>query len=142
MSTVLANDLQPLPNEPWGRRMLRARKDVARLTSKQAAAIVSRVLPTDNATICRIERTSSLPRDRNRRLRAQILCLAYGVDPSYLGFQRSDLPDGWTYETVIEMLAAETPPTTGDSWTSESSPFAPVYALDRRRTHKHLGRVA
>jgi hypothetical protein len=86
-----------MPPEPWGRRLTRAREDVAGLTLDEAATLAGRWMLTSKATISRLEAQNELPighRSASRRQLAYVLCLAYRVDPADFGLGSSDLPPG------------------------------------------------
>lgn len=96
MSTIApeAGTLRQLPPEPWGRKMRRAREQVADLTLGEAAELASRFTLTDASTISRLESMTEPPtgaRSKSQRQRAYILCLAYEVDPASLGLGPDDL---------------------------------------------------
>lgn len=86
-----------IPPEPWGRRLGRARWDLAHLTLSQAAALAGHWMLTTDSTISRLEGSDDLPsgpRNRSRRQLAYILCMAYMVDPADFGLTPEDLPPG------------------------------------------------
>lgn len=90
----------PLPRrslvpEPWGRKLLRAREDMAGLRLQDAADLASRWMLTSTAAISRLEARTEAPgggRQQSQRQRAYILCLAYEVDPAELDLGPDDLP--------------------------------------------------
>lgn len=97
MRTNSNGEFFPIPPEPWGRRLERARTDVARLSLADAASIAGRLMLTSDATISRLEgldQAPSGPRSGSRRQLAFVLCLAYQVDPAEFGLTIDDLPPG------------------------------------------------
>lgn len=94
---IPAPHLQHMPPEPWGRRLLRAREDVAGYSMEQAVELVSTYMLTTKSTISRLEQQTEAPnghRAAGRRQLAYILCVAYGVDPADFGLTPDDLPPG------------------------------------------------
>lgn len=96
-STAQAPGLAHLGPEPWGRKMLRAREDVAQLSLDEAVELAGHYTLTSAATISRLEDLSVVPtgpRARRRRATAYVLCLAYRVDPAELELGPEDAPPG------------------------------------------------
>ena len=97
MTTRAQLPLRHLPPEPWGRRLTRAREDVAGLNLDEAATLAGHWMLTSKATISRLEQQPELPaghRSGSRRQLAYVLCLAYRVDPADFGLGPGDLPVG------------------------------------------------
>lgn len=89
--------LRRLPPEPWGRRLRRAREDVAGYTLAEAVGLAGRFVLVTDSTISRLEAMEvqpSGPRAGGRRQLAYILSVAYGVDPAEFGLSPDDLPPG------------------------------------------------
>lgn len=87
--------LRHLPPESWGKRLQRARMEVADLTVYTAAEHASHYWPTTHATVNRIEQLTDAP-DRwtagNRRALSYVLTRVYGVYPADWGLSRDDVP--------------------------------------------------
>ena len=97
MSIQTVEPLRHLPPEPWGRKMRRAREDVAGLSLAAAAELVSPYLFTSGSNISRMEQLDGVPsgaQSRSRRHLAVVLVLAYGMDPAEFGLDLDDLPTG------------------------------------------------
>jgi hypothetical protein len=97
MTSRTVDGFRPLPPEPWGRRMCRAREDVAGLTLKQAVELLGYLMPSSDSTISRLESFDVVPtgpRSRTMRQRAYLLCAVYDVDPTDLDLYPDDLPPG------------------------------------------------
>lgn len=89
---------RPVPPEPWGRRLGRAREQLAGMRLDDAAAAVSWWMPTTASTISRLEKLQVEPvgaRSGSRRALAFALCHVYGVDPAEFGVSVDDIPVGW-----------------------------------------------
>lgn len=101
MSTATTSPARQLGPEPWGRKLLRAREDIARLRLADAAELASTYMLTSTAAISRLESRHDMPtgsRSQSQRQRAYILCVAYGVDPAELGLSPEDLPPNMEIE--------------------------------------------
>lgn len=97
MSIAVDTALLQLPPEPWGRRLTRAREDVAGLTQSEALAIVGNYVATSDAMISRLESATERPTGQRTTRRLQLafaLCMIYGVDPAELDLSPNDLPPG------------------------------------------------
>ncbi len=90
----VAKHLVPLPPEPWGRRLKRAREDVAGLRLEDAARKVAYFHPISDATLCRLEARAEVPTTRSQLAASYIACLVYGVDPEDLDLNGDDVPPG------------------------------------------------
>jgi len=97
MSIQAAEAVRHLPPEPWGRRMKRAREDVAHLSLDKAAKLISPYVFTSASNISRMESLTEAPhraQSRSRRQLATVLVLSYGMDPAEFGLGDDDLPSG------------------------------------------------
>lgn len=88
------DDLPPLPPEPWGRRLKRAREDVAQVSLDAAASALSAYIFVSGPTLSRLESRTIAPIDRRQRGTAYLACVGYGVNPAELGLTAEDLPPG------------------------------------------------
>lgn len=93
-TTAKRSALSVLPPESFGRKMRRAREDVAELTLSEAAEGVNRWMVTSAATIGRLEQLEHPPGDRRRRQLAYTACVVYGIDPVQLGLSVEGIPAG------------------------------------------------
>lgn len=87
--------LRAMPPEPWGRKMRRAREDVAEMSLERAVAAAGDYLLTSTSTISRLESSTDVPTMARQRQLALVLCLAYDVDPAEFGLSPDDAPTGW-----------------------------------------------
>jgi hypothetical protein len=89
--------LRHMPPEPWGRRLSRAREDLADLNLDQAAALAGFWMRTTRSTVQRLETLQAVPtgpKSGSKRQLAYVLCLAYRVDPADFDLSPDDLPPG------------------------------------------------
>lgn len=94
---AVSHNLRHLPPEPWGRRLKRAREDIAGFNLNQAAAMAGYFVICSDSTISRLETLHEMPegpRGSRRRQLAYVLCLAYRIDPIDLGLDSNDTPPG------------------------------------------------
>lgn len=84
--------LKPIPPEPWGSRLRRAREDVAHLTGEQAVAHLGEYVSSSASTVSRLEHSPDVPHQRRTREKAILLCYVYGVDPHELDLNPEELP--------------------------------------------------
>lgn len=88
--------LRPLPPEPWGDQLRRARETapIGKVTHAKAAAWIEAITmrPIDGSTIGRIEGEQGVPADPGRRATAYLLCFLYEVDPIAMGLGPDDGP--------------------------------------------------
>lgn len=81
--------LRPLPPEPWGDKLRRARETApaGKITHARAATWIQAITmrPIDGSTIGRIEAEQGIPADPGRRRTAYLLCFLYEVDPAEFG---------------------------------------------------------
>lgn len=97
MSVQPESSPRRLPAEPWGRRLLRAREDVAGMRMEEAVDLLSRYMLITTSSISRLEKIPVVPtgpRQASRRQRAYMLCLCYGVDPADFDLGPNDIPPG------------------------------------------------
>lgn len=97
------NLLPSLPPEPFGRKLTRAREDVARLRLDQLASVISQWHPCNPATLSRLENDPAMMPNKN----PIIMCLAVvacGFDPQSFGLSWDDLPQAWDRDRVIDTL--------------------------------------
>lgn len=90
---MLHMELRPLPPEPWGRRLLRARVDMADLKTREVAQVLNTYVFTSQATISRLEGREHEPTNSGQRARAYLCAILYGVAPAEFGVTVDDLPD-------------------------------------------------
>lgn len=83
--------LRPLPPEPWGQRLHRARR-LQHLTQDEAAEHLANYLATTGATISRLESLEESPKSAKRRQLAWALCVSYGVSPDEMDLTDEDRP--------------------------------------------------
>lgn len=96
-----------LPPEPWGRKMRRAREDVAEWTLDEAAASIGRFYRVTGSTIARLEKLPEVPTDIRRRTLACVAVILYGLGPSEFGLEgERDLPIGLLRELVTPRRAS------------------------------------
>lgn len=99
MRAQIQPSTRQLPAEPWGRKMQRAREDVARLKGKEAAELISPYFFTSGATISRLEAMEEVPSPLDGKMRARrqlafVLLRAYRMDPTDFDLSDDDLPPG------------------------------------------------
>jgi hypothetical protein len=99
--------LQLLDTETWGERVARARKRT-KITYRDAAAIVSRVMPTSFTSLQRLEDLEETPTDAKRRMLAFCTLLVYGFDPRDFGLEASDAPPVLNLPEVRDLLIRST----------------------------------
>ena len=91
----------PMPPEPWGRKLGRARWDLNHYTIDDAVRLAGQYLLTSAGTVSRLEAMVDVPsgprQQRNRHL-AYVLCHAFRVDPAEFGLDDDDRPPGVTIE--------------------------------------------
>lgn len=105
MSVIENIPYKQMPPEPWGKRLGRARTQVAKMTLDDAVVAAGKYVRTTASTIARLEKCDVLPFGgvgRSRRELAAVLCLAYKVDPGEFGLGPDDYPP-----TVLTNVANE-----------------------------------
>jgi hypothetical protein len=83
---VRVGSLRPLPPEPWGRKMRRARES-AGLNMDETIAAMSRYHIVSTASISRLESQDhhQPPNSPPLRRTAYVACLVYGIEPESIG---------------------------------------------------------
>lgn len=111
--TQQALQLRPLPPEPWGFRLKRAR-ELQHFSQEHAAERLRDFYVTSEATISRMEALAEPPKTKKRRQLAWALLVSYGVDPTDLGLTIEDRPPMAVarsfFERVFEDLDEEANP--------------------------------
>src|SRR4051794_39219594 len=87
----MAQTLQTLDALTWGARGGVARGRAGR-TLREAADVVSRVIPVSSTTVRRLEDLTEVPAERRRRNVAFCTLLVYGFDPTSFGLSAEDAP--------------------------------------------------
>ncbi len=93
--------LRPLPDEPWGDKLRRARESSpdGKLTLQAAAhwIEIATARTLNHTTIGRLESLIGPPKDAPRRRLAYLLTMRYQLDPAELGLvEDGDAPDDVT----------------------------------------------
>jgi hypothetical protein len=94
-----------LPPEPFGRKLTRAREDVAGLRMDQLANAISAWHPCTSATISRLENNPDMMPNANMIVMV-LAVLGCGFDPQEFGLSLDDLPSAWDRKAVIESMTA------------------------------------
>lgn len=102
-TTQQALQLRPLPPEPWGFRLKRAR-ELQHFSQEHAAERLRDFYVTSEATISRMEALAEAPKTKKRRQLAWALLVSYGVDPSDLGLGVEDRPPMAVARSFFERL--------------------------------------
>lgn len=114
-----------LPPEPFGRKLTRAREDIAKLSMEVLADRISLWHHCNPATISRLERRSEPMPNANRTIMV-LAVLGCGFDPAEFGLSLDDLPKGWDRAQVIASMQRES-----------SLPCNPTYDPDAMRRSLH-----
>ena len=89
-----SKNLIHLADENWGDRLHRAYRTARRnnpgLTYRQVAQQLSRIFPTTDATVIRLENYDDVPSQQRVRALAYLVVLAYGFDPGQFGLDESN----------------------------------------------------
>ncbi len=92
-----------LPPEPFGRKLTRAREDIAKLRMDQVANAISQWYPCTAATLSRLENDPAMMPNKNQRIMV-LAVLACGFDPEVFGLSWDDLPVAWDRDKLIETV--------------------------------------
>ena len=124
LNAAASNHYATVPPEPWGRRLLRAREDVAGLNLDEAAATAGHYVMTTASTISRLERLPTEPtgpRQRSRRQLAYVLCAyVYNVDPADFGLSSEDVPPNLRNPKLRDGNEAGDQHSSGSGWFASS----------------------
>lgn len=99
---MAVQQLLALDEETWGERVARARGR-ARLSLKEAAARVSRLVPVSYSSLMRLEYLDAVPTDVKRRMVAYLALIVYGYEPEEFGLSVDDLPRWITAEALHDL---------------------------------------
>lgn len=95
-----------LPPEPFGRKLTRAREDIAKMSMEVLADRISLWHACTPATISRLERRPELMPAANPIIMV-LAVLGCGFDPSAFGLSLDDLPKGWDRSQVVASMQRE-----------------------------------
>jgi hypothetical protein len=111
--------LAVLPPEPFGRKLCRAREDMAHMKLDEVAERISQWVAVSTATLSRLEHEDAPPSKGNPQIIATLAAVACGLDPAELGLSLDSLPSAWNRESVLQSLASASRWTTDFPWSEQ-----------------------